>query len=77
MAEIIDFMVAKGLDVPNFLFYMSWSLDMNTSLSTYGKIQYARTSLMHSNFLAHILEKCYWPPENMKSAFKLEPLTRP
>jgi hypothetical protein len=70
MAEVIDFMAAKGLDVPNFLFYMSWGLDVNTSSSTYGKIRYARTSLMHSDFLAHILEKWYWPPRKHEECIR-------
>jgi hypothetical protein len=70
MAEVIDFMTSKGLDVPTFLFYMSWNLNVDTSTPAYGKIRYARTSLMHSDLLAKILEKWYWPPRKHEEGIR-------
>ncbi|KAI0696103.1 hypothetical protein BC835DRAFT_1414500 [Cytidiella melzeri] len=67
MGRIIDYMAGEEMDLPNFLYYLSWNLQLNTDDA---KIRYARTLLMHTDMLASILEKWYWPPRKHGEAIR-------
>ncbi|KAI0683151.1 hypothetical protein BC835DRAFT_773655 [Cytidiella melzeri] len=67
MGKIIDYMADEGMNLPNFLYYLSWNLDVDADDAT---IRYARTSLMHTDMLASILEKWYWPPRKHGEAIR-------
>lgn len=70
MAKVIGYMAGQGLDVTTFLHYMSWNLDLGTSSSSYRKVKYARTALMHSDLLPGILERWYWPPRKHEEGIR-------
>ncbi|KAI0686050.1 hypothetical protein BC835DRAFT_1420649 [Cytidiella melzeri] len=67
MGRIIDYMAGEEMDLPNFLYYLSWNLELNTNET---KIRYTRTSRMHTNMLASILEKWYQSPRKHGEAIR-------
>ncbi len=57
--QVIEFMNNLELDLPTFLNYVSWGLEETIEDPV---IRYARTALMVSDELPHILQKWHQPP---------------